>query len=424
MFNLRNQITGSMNLKVHVPVLILGCFATLGLNGCDSGSTGSAGSGGDSPSVKKVIIESEALSINSMGETRLFESKSTQATIALKGVIMTNVDVSILSNESSVLNVSPNSCTLNTDNRTCSITLIGESLGTADFSIKANGYPEVTSESYIVVKQTSESLSSTKPYSRSHAGVQTPVQVIFTDPVNKSTINSNTFYVTDSSGVHIPGVIETESKSATLTFTSPLSYGKTYTVNVTNGVKDVKNDSVAALNESFTTQTPYRVFVSDTTTTGDLSGIDGAGIDGADTVCSDDPGCAPIGGSCKAILATTSTAKVTRQATPRNNWVLEPYTAYDDGAGTLIGTTGADSLFTFPLNHSIGDIFMNVWTGINSDWDTAENNCSDWTSDADNIFGNTGNPAAFDNQVLYMGETLGKEPCDASRHLYCVQVPH
>lgn len=73
------------------------------------------------------------------------------------------------------------------------------------------------------------------------------------------------------------------------------------------------------------------------------------------------------------------------------DWVLAANTEYrrNDGV-TVIGTTNASAVFTYPLTNSIGASAGKYYTGISADWSVSDaTNCQDWGSMADDrIYGN------------------------------------
>ncbi|MDI7183908.1 endostatin-like outer membrane lipoprotein, LenD-like [Leptospira santarosai] len=76
------------------------------------------------------------------------------------------------------------------------------------------------------------------------------------------------------------------------------------------------------------------------------------------------------------------------------DWVLKPNTEYRrtlTNWGSLVGVTNSAGLFTFPLN-STWDHFEgnNIWTGLNSDWTGAPENCGMWMNpDANGRYGDS-----------------------------------
>ncbi len=421
MLNLKKQTQNTMNRKASILAMIVAGSAVFGLNGCNSGQ---AGKGGSSAQQAQIAFEPGDLAIKSLPSNHIFESQPTVVTIELlpkKGsLLVESANVSIVSSDPKGLRISPNSCALSALKNTCDVTLIGELLEVANFSINAQGLAGVTSESYTIVSQTPVSLSPYMPYSKDHAGVQTPVKVLFGHPVNESTVGPTTFYIISPNGNHVPGTVVSESESAIFSPSSPLAYGTTYTVRTTNGIKDLNGDSVAALTESntYTTQAQYSLFVSSAAVIGNLGGVTGA-----DNTCATDTKC-PTGSICKAMLATSSGATDARQANPVTNWVLEPYTAYVNEADQLIGITGTESainpfVFAFPLNNAVVSSSTNLWTGIDPEWTSSPNTCSDWSVGDNSKFGNVGDASNSGESSLFNAYPT----CENIHNLYCVQVP-
>jgi hypothetical protein len=139
---------------------------------------------------------------------------------------------------------------------------------------------------------------------------------------------------------------------------------------------------------------PKRMFLTAVTDNGNLGGIAGA-----DAMCMNDSN-KPAGGRWKAMMGSTD-----RSAVPLNNWVLKPNTQYTRTDGTIIGTTNNDSVFIIPVDGSITDDYQAYWTGLNSDWTNATNNCSGWTiANVDAIpIGQYGESNETNDHMLYAG---------------------
>ena len=109
-----------------------------------------------------------------------------------------------------------------------------------------------------------------------------------------------------------------------------------------------------------------------------LTGLTGVGnfggISQADTFCQTDAtGFHGLpGGTYKAIIVgDTRTASVTANAGDGQvDWVLYPNLDYTRIDGTAIGTTGSNSLFTFPLTNAFDASSTDYWSGMNADWTT------------------------------------------------------
>lgn len=102
------------------------------------------------------------------------------------------------------------------------------------------------------------------------------------------------------------------------------------------------------------------------------------GIAGADSRCMSDLS-KPAGGVWKALLVDTAT-RVAFPLASRVDWVLQPtvnYVRASDGVTTFL--TGVDALPTFPISAPMASGSA-PWTGMNVDWSSNANNCSNWTS--------------------------------------------
>lgn len=139
-------------------------------------------------------------------------------------------------------------------------------------------------------------------------------------------------------------------------------------------------------------------------TTTPKNGNYNAGMTVADSNCNDanDPNFpSGFGGTYKALLADASTRIATTtgtDATGQTNWVMRASTAYylKTGAGptynSTVFTTNTFGLFTFgalttAFSASGAD---NFWTGLNTNWTTAANTCSNWTSNTPGVQGQYG----------------------------------
>lgn len=105
-----------------------------------------------------------------------------------------------------------------------------------------------------------------------------------------------------------------------------------------------------------------------------------SGVSGADQICNADPDRPSVLTSFKAFIASGAT----RRATVTSNigdgqvdWVLMPSTQYRKPDGTIIGSTGANSLFVFNLTNPASA--TTYWTGMNTSWQSAAD-CSGWTN--------------------------------------------
>ncbi|XDD54390.1 DUF1554 domain-containing protein [Leptospira sp. WS4.C2] len=65
------------------------------------------------------------------------------------------------------------------------------------------------------------------------------------------------------------------------------------------------------------------------------------------------------------------------------DWVLKPNKEYRQSNGTtIVGTTTANGIFTFPLTNPFRSTVPNsnmTATGLNGNWTSNANDCSNWT---------------------------------------------
>lgn len=90
-------------------------------------------------------------------------------------------------------------------------------------------------------------VSRAEPHDGAEAGVDTAISVIFTKPMDTSTINNNTFKVTDGEGKTVNGTISFTDNDTRAVFTpaAALKHGEAYNV-VLSGIKDKKDRSGAS----------------------------------------------------------------------------------------------------------------------------------------------------------------------------------
>lgn len=154
------------------------------------------------------------------------------------------------------------------------------------------------------------------------------------------------------------------------------------------------------------------------TTTGSYTGILG-GIFGADGICQADVKC-PVGKICKAILAEAGSDARVASATAnlgdgQIDWVLKPFSTYlRNDTPTVIGTTNASSLFTFPII-GIRPTSSTAWTGLSADWTSNVNHCDSWGLSSGN--GNAGDTAGTGTSAI----GFNSFPCTSNLPFYCAE---
>lgn len=172
----------------------------------------------------------------------------------------------------------------------------------------------------------------------------------------------------------------------------------------------------------------YRlIFVSSTTTDGFFGGISGA-----DAICQSDAGTLGLSGTFKALVAAGNVSFRTATVTPNAgdgqvDWVLDPNRTYlRTDLTTTIGETGANGLFTFPLQNAFSDNAVQHWTGMLTDWTTggtpSSNLCDFGGGSWVNFGGSFGTPGATNSTSTTALNNGGNINCNTVIHLVCVQT--
>ncbi|MCW7469764.1 DUF1554 domain-containing protein [Leptospira kanakyensis] len=158
------------------------------------------------------------------------------------------------------------------------------------------------------------------------------------------------------------------------------------------------------------------IFTTTTSYTGALGGFTGA-----DAICQADVKC-PVGKVCKAMLVDNTSDSRVASNTPNLGdgqiaWVLKPFATYarNDDTSTVIGTTNANSLFTFPIV-AIRPTSTTAWTGLAADWTSAVGlHCGEWALTSGN--GNAGDTFATSSNAI----RLNSFTCNSNLPFYCVE---
>lgn len=227
--------------------------------------------------------------------------------------------------------------------------------------------------------------------------------------INKSTVNSKTFTVTDTvTGEQVAGLYQVLGNVISFVRTGGglWSAGRSYAVYVSAEITDVQGTGQPAVATQVTTvagpadraRTIFEVGNSYT-----AAEIDG--LRNADRLCNNDPNKPQIEGVWfKALLGARETdiqdprrAENERWGADRRwvgdaighrNWVLLPNVTYFTADGQLIGTTNGDSVFQTggtlanPIDAAVTE---GSWSGLNIDWGVRRDNrgrpqdCNGWT---------------------------------------------
>lgn len=163
---------------------------------------------------------------------------------------------------------------------------------------------------------------------------------------------------------------------------------------------------------------PYRVFVTTTTSAGNLGGVYGA-----DNYCQIDAKNPDVNVTFKAMLADGSmrVASVTADTGDGQiDWVLAPLETYVRSEdGVTIGTTDFNSLFSFPLSAGFASTGAQVWTGLTGTW-TSGNSCNGWTDGTGGASGEKGLRSSTISSVI---QDSTPDICTSAYPVYCVEQP-
>ena len=168
---------------------------------------------------------------------------------------------------------------------------------------------------------------------------------------------------------------------------------------------------------------PKTIFVSTTTTNGNMGGISGA-----DSICASDATGLSLTGTYKAMIVGTVTTIRTASATANAgdgqvDWVLAADTDYIRQDSTVIGTTASTGLFAFPLTNSFASSSLNFYTGLNTDWTSGTAPASELCDFGSGSWTDTSSFGAYGDSALTTATTLriGNNACTNTRHLLCVE---
>ncbi len=154
------------------------------------------------------------------------------------------------------------------------------------------------------------------------------------------------------------------------------------------------------------------------------------GITGLDAQCNADTNKPSGGGTYKALVSdgvnrrACTTAACGAGTGEHINWVLKPSKEYRRKDGTtVIGTTTANGVFSFPLTNS-PEILANlvvtngVATGLSANWTSSANDCLDWSSNAG---GNSSTVGTWDSTNAGVIDGGGTSGCSNGHMLLCVE---
>jgi hypothetical protein len=172
--------------------------------------------------------------------------------------------------------------------------------------------------------------------------------------------------------------------------------------------------------------TVYRIFVTQSTYTGNLGGVSGA-----DAKCEADAN-KPATGTYKAMLVNevvnqrqACTSSYCTDSTQNIDWVMKPDTTYIRASDfAKLSTTNAAGIFRLDISPMTSSFAVGAqksyWGGFSNPvkWATDSNHCQNWTSSTSGEKGGRG----FSNSTDYTSIRGNPVPnCDLSLHLLCVE---
>lgn len=214
----------------------------------------------------------------------------------------------------------------------------------------------------------------------------------------------------------LPTGLTLNSTSCSITGTpTVLSVNTNYTITASNSFGNTSTTiAIQVVNYK-------RMFV---TAVGSLPGSDFNGPVGADTRCFSDAN-KPVSGTYKAFIVSSARIASTtpNSGTGQLDWVLLPTQLYTRADGTIIGTTTANSLFTFPLTNAITSIPAQYFTGMNGDWTNAVGNCANWTDGTNPGVGSgvSGRGENTTNAILNGASGISCSGSATGQQLLCVE---
>lgn len=154
------------------------------------------------------------------------------------------------------------------------------------------------------------------------------------------------------------------------------------------------------------------------------------GISGLDSTCANDSN-KPSGGTYKALVVdgtnriACTTANCSGGTSEHTGWVLKPNKEYRRKDGTtVIGTTNSNGVFTFPVTDGVdepdGATFSITATGLESDWTSSSDDCTNWSTTAGNLA--IGTFSDSDSNMIRTGGGAGTAGCTSNiQNLICVE---
>ncbi len=136
-----------------------------------------------------------------------------------------------------------------------------------------------------------------------------------------------------------------------------------------------------------------------------------SGVARADDICNKDPSKPKTGMTFKALIGTQSRNK------DGSDWILSNKTLYYNPNGEVIGMTGNNKWYEFPLNRTISTQDYNVITGLTDSGRVNSENCFDYSTSNSSRKTGIGDSDSLNEEVIEEDD----DNCDKDYHIYCVE---
>jgi outer membrane protein assembly factor BamB len=196
---------------------------------------------------------------------------------------------------------------------------------------------------------TPPTISSTSPaYSASNVAINTTITVIFSKPIDPTTMTTAEFMLMNGS-TPISGTVTSNGTTATFTLSAPLNFSTTYTATITSGVKDVLGNVMGSnFSWSFTTGAAPDITPPTVSSTSPTDSTTGAGLRG------------PITATFSETL-TTSTVNASTFTLMNGSTPISGTVTYSGTTATFIPSTPLtmNTLYTATITTGVMDLSNN-----------------------------------------------------------------
>lgn len=290
------------------------------------------------------------------------------------------------------------------------------------------------------------------PTTTSSVGVGTPISVQFNNPIESTTVNANTFLLTDHLGNLVTAqgiVVGANSESATFIVTSrfqnTLLLDSAYSVKLTNGIIDQNNQPINESTFTFETQkNAYHVFLTKSAFNGDLVSAANAlqnqmvytdGIAAADYLCQRDI-LRPNDANYKALIVDGKGIYRSAAPTPLN-WVMQPFAQYNNPTESKLFITGINPSSASPIYLAVSSVTfnstwlngfaslpqLNFYDGLIQNWTNSQNTCNSWTNSGANVIQYSGTYFSSTPLPTTLQISSSYGTCNGASNLLCVEQP-